>query len=457
VVSLALLLPWFPVLLGVGMGGRLLGRSRGLALGVLCALFWLLVIRSSAGPGLWKDGWALASAAAGMFAIIAIGAWAGETGAIRNRFAPVRRDPTGIMEGSLASKSELESGRAESTVDSLTRLSEAMDQFDDFVEDNRLVNDPWPAFGEFMRRVLYQNCQATHVRPYRLVNEGRELAPLIEVDSSYPTKRLGASDGLIGEVLATGRAYLEGGGGQAVAGSSSASVADGRAAWCFPIRHGVVSHGVVVVGQLGIVPQDHVRLLETSARLISQFWLALQEMCRSRDASVLDPATGVLTREALLASAESSLAESYGQSEPASVAVVALEGLRELNDSGRWEVVDQLLREIGQSLRGKLRLDDRLGRFDGSRFVILMRRVDADLSMKIVGQMLAKLDLIAGDSQRWRKKIVCRAGVACSGDDRPDLRTLVSRALTLCHLARVDQQPFAHAAAGALAVAGTCA
>ena len=48
-MTLALLLPWFPILLAVGVGGRLLGRSRGLFMGVLCALFWVMVIQSSVG------------------------------------------------------------------------------------------------------------------------------------------------------------------------------------------------------------------------------------------------------------------------------------------------------------------------------------------------------------------------------------------------------------------------
>ena len=76
---LNLLLPWFPIVLAVGVGGRLLGRNRGFALGLLCALFWIVLLQASAGISVWYDIWSAATILAGIVAIVAIGGWAGET------------------------------------------------------------------------------------------------------------------------------------------------------------------------------------------------------------------------------------------------------------------------------------------------------------------------------------------------------------------------------------------
>ncbi len=73
------ILPWFPIILGVGVGGRLLSRSRGFGLGILCALFWILLVQTSAGVSIWRDPLSVLSILAGVFSIVAMGGWAGET------------------------------------------------------------------------------------------------------------------------------------------------------------------------------------------------------------------------------------------------------------------------------------------------------------------------------------------------------------------------------------------
>ncbi|MFQ5494298.1 MAG: hypothetical protein ACE5EX_02860, partial [Phycisphaerae bacterium] len=75
---LTLLLPWFPIILAVGVGGRLLGRQRGLGLGFLCALFWVVLVQASEGVGIWGNGWSFATMVAGAVAITLMGRWSGE-------------------------------------------------------------------------------------------------------------------------------------------------------------------------------------------------------------------------------------------------------------------------------------------------------------------------------------------------------------------------------------------
>jgi GGDEF domain-containing protein len=120
------------------------------------------------------------------------------------------------------------------------------------------------------------------------------------------------------------------------------------------------------------------------------------------------------------------------------VAVIALEGLRELSDSGRWEIADELVREVSALLRRKVRVDDRIGRFDESRIVLLLRRVDSELALLIVNQIMARAAGLCGDERRWRTTISARCGVVGSGIDKPDLRTLLTKALGACSRAREE-------------------
>ncbi|MBU0718958.1 MAG: diguanylate cyclase, partial [Planctomycetes bacterium] len=318
------------------------------------------------------------------------------------------------------------------------QLSAALDQFDDWLEVHRLDSDPWPGFDEFIRTMLYRCCHATHARPYRLLSDGRELAPLRGPDYTGETRRIRATGGIIGQVIATGRAYVAGDPGHEDVPHEPADEGGEPIAWCFAVSDGTRRLGVVTVGHLDVAPWRIGPLLGTAARLAEQFWRTLRETCLSRSAAITDPVSGLRTREPFLRAAEQSLAESYTQEEPVAVAVVALEGLRLLDDSGRWEVADDIVREVGAILSQKIRMDDRLGRFDGSRFILLLRRVDSELASLITGQIMSRLVTVCGDQSRWGASIKLRCGMAGSGAERPDLRTLVARALQQGHRARQE-------------------
>ena len=78
-MDLTLLLPWFPIVLAVGIGGRMLGKKRGLFLGIACALFWIVLVQATVGYSIWQDYWVVAAMVAGALAIIFMGSWAGES------------------------------------------------------------------------------------------------------------------------------------------------------------------------------------------------------------------------------------------------------------------------------------------------------------------------------------------------------------------------------------------
>lgn len=314
-------------------------------------------------------------------------------------------------------------------------MSGALRMFDEWIREHREDADPWSAFGEFLRMMLHQTCGAHHVRVFRVGADGTSLEPLYvsPLRISPPVERMirGLTAGTAGtDGCGVAGATLEGG-----AGSSPES-----GSWRFAVAHGDRTLGIVQAGGTdGTCTKDEA-YAELIPRLVGLFWSLLAATVENRRADAVDPVSGLPTRQAFLRAAEATLRAAHEQREPVAVAVVALERLRELNDAGRWETADELVREAAAILRLKARAEDCAGRFDGSRFVILFRRVDARLAALIVAQIMARLHALCGDAARWSARLTARCGVVGSGSQTPDLRTLVAGALRECHRARGDQR-----------------
>lgn len=428
-----MILPWFPIVLAVGVGSRLLDRARGIGFGVLGALFWIVLVQAASGPVVFTQTWLVLSLVSGSLAIIAVSAWSGE------RAADLRpRRPRGGKFPAQRSRDEAETSSRHALI------AEVLERFDDWLEVHRHAPDPWPEFGEFLRWVLHRLCGATHVRPYRVLSEGDQLVPLRAIEPGDTPDILSARRGIAGLVATSGVSYVAGDPSHGALVDELADDSGGDLAWCFAIKRGGRKIGIVKVGQLDSAargdPPDRA-LLAVAESLTCQFWTMLGEVCRSRAAERRDPASGLLTREPFLAEADRVLAAAYAQQEPVVLAVITLEGMRTLADRGDWELADALAERASRLLFERIRADDCLGRFDDSRFVLLLRRVDSALGSLIVDQLWSRLTDLCGDESRWKATIPVRCGVAGSGNEQPTLAQLISRAIAECHKARRNVVP----------------
>ncbi len=448
-MNLNMWLPWFPIVLATGVGARLLGPGRGIGLGLLCALFWVAMVHASEGLGVWGHSWNVAVMVSGSLAIVAIGAWSNEAASRLRSDAAVRptrgSDATGIgATGSLPARvSEGQEALAgKPLVAPIESLCAAIEQFDDWLEDHRNDADPWPEFGEFVRGVLYRCCGAVHVRFYRILSEGDELVPIREADPFCEPDWRSARVGLVGHVATTGRSYLASDSSQGELITRLAKESDEPLAWVFAIARGARKIGVATIGQVHphcARSQDQPAMVRSIECLVSLFWNSLVEACRGRSAGTRDPVSGLLTRESFFASADHSLQQAYRQGEPVVVAIIALEQLRHLSDTGRWEVADELVREVSTLMQRKVRSDDKIGRFDGTRFLLLLRRVDSHLATLILDQLMLRMASLCADPSRWGVSVQARCGVSGSGMEEPPLTSMVTQALRLCHEARINE------------------
>ncbi len=425
-MTLTLLLPWFPIVLAVGIGGHLLGRERGWGLGVVSALFWVVLTQSLTSTAVWTDTWSIFSLLTGSVAIVCMGAWAGKNAS------------ENASTGGPTHADEHSPTPTTANTDVIDELASLTRQFNEWLTDYATQKHPWPAFGEFVRSAIHRVCCVSHVKPYRLTDDGDALAPLRDADPVLEDHRVSARRGVIGHVLTSGRSYVAGDATQGPLVEELAAQTERECAWCFPICRGHERLGVVCVEQLEMSPRTDSALLAIMEELIGQFWRTLDATIRQQRAEQTDPVSHLPTRPAFLRSAGQAVVESYKQGEPVAFAIFSVEGIRDLTDHGRWHEADELVADVARTLMGKLRTDDRVGRFDGSRFAVLFRRVDSELATLIVNQLMSQLETVCDDESRWGIAMKVRCALVGSGTEQPDIDTLVTRTLTQERRARTE-------------------
>jgi diguanylate cyclase (GGDEF)-like protein len=146
---------------------------------------------------------------------------------------------------------------------------------------------------------------------------------------------------------------------------------------------GAATAGAVLAGPTGfwlpwgIAGVATVVLTEAQGRLNDQLLI---------DAST-DPLTGVANRRAWEAEATRSLAHAARTGEPLTVAILDLDGFKEVNDRDGHSAGDRLLRQVATEWRGRLRTSDLLGRHGGDEFVLCLPGTDARRATEVLQRL----------------------------------------------------------------------
>ena len=414
---------WLPVLVAVGIAGRLVGRPRGWIAGLVGGAYWVILVVTVVGNGF--------PVVFGDFASLALGA-------LTIVLCPglVLRQPGA---GPQPASDEQPALRTESgeEIYPFHRFADVYSLFDDWLASYRHKPDPWPDFGEHIRTALCVACDAKQVGAYRLLDDSEVLFPLRRMDTD-DTGLPSARAGVVGHVVTSGMSYYHGDPTQGELVELLAKESESSMDWCFAIKQDRRTIGVITVGSLEPSLRSNRAWMKMLEHIITLCWVAFTETCRGRLASFTDPVSGVLTQNAFMEAANHALRSSYDKSEPVALISVSIEGLRGMADHGQWDLANEMLYEISAVLKQRVREDDEIGVLDGSRFLVLLRRVDSELAMLISKQLMDKLVEICGDTQRWGAQKQARCGVAGSGLGTPPLRDLVERATEACRVARLQ-------------------
>jgi diguanylate cyclase (GGDEF)-like protein len=106
-------------------------------------------------------------------------------------------------------------------------------------------------------------------------------------------------------------------------------------------------------------------------------------------AALTDPLTGLLNRNGLQRRAAAALAEAERTGAPLSVAVVDLDGFKQVNDRDGHDAGDRLLAGLAASWRKEIRSDDILARLGGDEFVLVLPDSTPDQTQDLLARLAA--------------------------------------------------------------------
>ncbi len=291
--------------------------------------------------------------------------------------------------------------------------------------------DLWRSFDQFVRESLHSLLGAAHIRCFHVRPDAEVLVPLVGGVEAAGAPPPAARVGLLGHVVTTGRPYAVGDVRQGPLVAELAAQTAERWAWIWPVCSEGRTCGLIAVGDGGVGALS-AAVQEALGPALSLCWDCVAARVALAEARKRDRASGVLTRADFFEQAGRALAESHALGEPLVAVVLVLEGLRRLDDSGRWRERDALVERTGRVLVERVRRDDVVGRFADDRFVLLLRRLDSALGRLIVEKLLHALRDVAAACAG----VQARAGLAGSGLARPDLNALLATAFAAADRAR---------------------
>jgi GGDEF domain-containing protein len=318
----------------------------------------------------------------------------------------------------------------------------------------------WASFDQLVRETLGEHLGATRVRCYHVQPDCATLQPISNTGRAPTAGAPSAHEGLLGHVATTGREFADDDAAHGPLVDDLAAATDEAWTWIWPVRDGNATIGLIAVGQLNDAALElqyaaksnfalQRDLRQSVGPLLSLCWQHVTSLERLHLVRRTDRASGVLTRNDFFDLAGQALDDSYSNNEPVVLAVLALEGLRRLDDTHCWGERDELIERLGQAIADRTRSDDLVGRFADDRFVVLLRRLDSGLGRLIAEKMLASAnDCITelgragtrpgpGPDQPAPPALVrLRAGLAGSGLARPPLRELLGNAMDAVEHAR---------------------
>lgn len=128
--------------------------------------------------------------------------------------------------------------------------------------------------------------------------------------------------------------------------------------------------------ELNQYTDDHMRLLETVAKLASDALANSMQHAEAESNALTDPLTGLPNARYLALRFEEEVARARRTGRPFQVVMLDLDDFKIVNDTFGHKVGDKMLREMARLIQGQLREYDFLARYAGDEFVAVVQELD---------------------------------------------------------------------------------
>jgi len=133
----------------------------------------------------------------------------------------------------------------------------------------------------------------------------------------------------------------------------------------------------VFSGRVGIYEEEHLRLLETIARIAGDAISKSIKHAENESYALTDPLTGLPNSRSLHRQFEKEVARAKRSGSTLQLLMLDLDGFKSVNDSLGHKAGDSMLKDISRIIRSELRDYDFLSRYGGDEFVALVPDMDS--------------------------------------------------------------------------------
>lgn len=152
---------------------------------------------------------------------------------------------------------------------------------------------------------------------------------------------------------------------------------------------GEVEAVVVLVRREPGRPFDE-RAIELASTLADQAATGLA-LVRARAEAGTDPVTGCMNHRAMRRRLQEEIGRAVRTGAPLSCLLIDLDNFKLVNDRHGHAAGDAVLREVGHALVGEFRAFDRVARYGGDEFVVILPNADLDSAAAAASRALARL------------------------------------------------------------------
>ena len=158
-------------------------------------------------------------------------------------------------------------------------------------------------------------------------------------------------------------------------------------------------------------------------------WMEIQRLeAELLTQATIDGLTGILNRRAFLDAAEREISRCKRSGASFGFAMFDLDWFKRINDSYGHPVGDSVLRAVADTLRSAIRPHDRLGRYGGEEFALLLPGIDKTTAAAVVERCRHAIEGHSIEHEGRTIRMTVSAGVAAYDADGNDLTALLRSA-----------------------------
>ena len=150
-----------------------------------------------------------------------------------------------------------------------------------------------------------------------------------------------------------------------------------------------------------------------------------------------DPLTQLLNRRAFLVVATDAMDYFRRYDRPLGILVIDIDFFKHVNDSYGHGAGDEVIKSVGRTIENAVRVTDKVARFGGEEFVVLMREIDLP-SANILAERIRKeiADLLVPVGPDRSVQITASIGLALARQGDRDIADVIERGDQALYLAK---------------------